>query len=61
MIVFKYYLKQTYLLSTEGGEDMAKKGMTDKAAARIQAHADSTNTNKGFKSRVMRAAAKKEK
>lgn len=40
---------------------MTKKEMTAKAASRIQGHADSTDTNKGFKSRAMSAAAKKEK
>ena len=40
---------------------LAKKGMTAKAASRIQAHSDSTGTNKEFKSRAMSAASKKEK
>ena len=39
---------------------MAKKGskMSSKAASRIQAHADSTNTNQDFKARAQAAAAK---
>jgi len=38
---------------------MAKKSnMTTKAAARIQSHADRTNTNQGFKARAQSAAAK---
>jgi len=38
-----------------------KSGMTSEAASRIQSHADSTETNQGFKARAQRSAAKKEK
>lgn len=44
-------------------KQLAKKGaapMTTEAAARIQAAADSTGTNQGFKARAMSAAAKNE-
>lgn len=41
---------------------MSKKGsMTQKAAERIQSHADSTGTNKGFKSRAQSTASKNKK
>ncbi|MFY1111163.1 MAG: hypothetical protein AB3K77_05720 [Methanosarcinaceae archaeon] len=40
---------------------MVKKGMTAKAASRIQSHADKTGTNQGFKSRATAAAAKNKK
>jgi len=36
-------------------------GMTGKAAARIQSHADKSGTNQGFKARVQSSAAKNEK
>ncbi|MFA7072873.1 hypothetical protein [Methanoculleus bourgensis] len=37
---------------------MSKSQMTGKAAARIQAHADRSGTNQGFKSRAQSAASK---
>ncbi len=40
---------------------MSKKGMSGKAAARIQAHADRTGSNQGFKARAMSSAAKEGK
>lgn len=40
---------------------MAKKGMTQEAASRIQSHADRTGTNQGFKERAQSAAAKNKK
>ncbi|WP_256369420.1 hypothetical protein [Methanococcoides sp. AM1] len=40
---------------------MSKKSMDQKAAARIQSHADKTGTNQGFKARAQAAAAKSKK
>jgi hypothetical protein len=40
---------------------MAKKSMTPQAASRIQASADRSGTNQGFKSRSMAAASKNAK
>lgn len=48
-------------LKLEGGDIMAKKGMTQEAASRIQSHADRTGTNQGFKERAQSAAAKNKK
>lgn len=36
---------------------MSNKSMTQKAAQRIQSHADKTGTNSGFKARAQSAAA----
>jgi len=36
-----------------------KKGMTKKAASRIQSSADKSGKNQNFKARAMRAASKK--
>ena len=38
-----------------------KSGMTGKAAARIQAHADKSGNNQGFKARAQSSAAKNNK
>lgn len=43
-------------MTNQGGEKISK--MTSKAAARIQAHADRSGTNQGFKSRAQSSAAK---
>jgi hypothetical protein len=40
---------------------MSKESMNQKAASRIQAHADKTSTNQGFKSRAQSAASKNRK
>ncbi|WP_292471365.1 hypothetical protein [Methanolobus sp.] len=40
---------------------MTTKGMTSKAASRIQAHADRTGTNQGFKARSQASASKNQK
>lgn len=40
---------------------MSKKSMDQKAASRIQANADKTDTNQGFKARAQSAAAKNKK
>lgn len=40
---------------------MGKKGMTSKAAVRIQSQADKSGANQGFKARAQSAAAKNEK
>lgn len=40
---------------------MSKSQMTGKAAARIQAHADRSGTNQGFKARAQSAASKGKK
>ena len=40
---------------------MSKKGMTQKAASRIQSNADRTGSNQGFKARASAAAAKSKK
>ena len=45
-----------------GGVTIGKKGkMSQKAASRIQSHADNTGTNQGFKARAQKAASKKKK
>ena len=41
--------------------NMAKKGMSQKAASRIQSHADRSGSNQGFKARAQRAASKSKK
>ena len=41
--------------------NLSNKGMTQKAASRIQSHADSSGTNQGFKARASAAAAKSNK
>lgn len=38
-----------------------KSGMSDKAATRIQSHADKSGTNQGFKARAQSSAAKNKK
>lgn len=40
---------------------MGKKGMSQKAASRIQSHADKSGTNQGFKARAQKAASKGKK
>lgn len=40
---------------------MGKKGMTQKAASRIQSNADKTGTNQVFKARAQRAVTKGKK
>ena len=40
---------------------MAKKGMTGKAASRIQASSDKSGKSSGFKARAQRAASKNKK
>ena len=40
---------------------MGKTKMTNKAARRIQSHADKTDKNQDFKARVQKAAAKNNK
>ena len=40
---------------------MSNKEMDQKAASRIQSHADSTGTNQDFKARASSAAAKSKK
>ena len=47
--------------SKGGGKFGEKSGMTGKAAARIQSHADKSGTNQGFKVRVQSSAAKNKK
>jgi len=37
---------------------MGKKGMSQKAASRIQSHSDKSGTNQGFKARAQKAASK---
>jgi hypothetical protein len=49
-----------YELLNNGGENTSKK-MTSSAASRIQAHADKTGSNQGFKSRAQSAAARNKK
>ncbi|MFX0095175.1 MAG: hypothetical protein ACFFBD_25800 [Candidatus Hodarchaeota archaeon] len=40
---------------------MPKRKMAEKAARRIQSHADRTNTNQGFKARARSAADRNKK
>jgi hypothetical protein len=55
-----YFIQDYYELSNNGGENTTSK-MTSSAASRIQAHADKTSSNQGFKSRAQSAAAKNKK
>ena len=43
------------------GDKMSKTPTTEEDAIRVQSHSDKTNTNQGFKARVMSAAAKNKK